>query len=43
MTTMNLFHVFHSCQRAMLHALACFGLGVEGIATIDQDDYPGTS
>ncbi len=43
MTVMNLFHIFHTYQLAMLHALAFFGLGVEGIATIDEDDYPGTS
>jgi hypothetical protein len=39
MTGMKLLNVCHTYQLALLHALAWFGLGLEGMAAMDDDDY----
>ena len=31
----------HPLRRAMMHALAMFGLGMGGVAAVDDDEAPG--
>ena len=39
MIARSLLNACHSYQLSFLHALACFGLGMEGMAVMDDNNY----
>jgi len=43
MIARSLLNACHTYYLGFLHALACFGLGMEGVAAMDHNDFLGMS